>query len=163
MHSAGWKRFVKEEWAFILIISDKRRSQRMYAIWKFWLDVTSETKAVRVYTKLLARMQCSATLMHITRYTLPLQPWEVSKGYAVRCRMDVNCATQHEAIVETIELGQRIAPEWTLLGDIRHHPHGYTRQSQLPVEQACWWLFFEDAVNGGRDSLEIRKKGEAQP
>ena len=106
----------------------------MHNCWRIWCDARTEQKALKLYHCVIDAIGREATRRKI-------EPYPKINGYVIE--FDVALASQawNDAVVEVIELGQRFATGWQLVGSIERDPQAISNQPCVAgVVMAVWWL-----------------------
>ena len=105
----------------------------MKSSWKFFLDVTSEHKAMTVLKRVAERLQLE-------------NDWKVEpyhKGGFTTTMTIVHEGGRSEAIIDAIEITERVTRGIQLSGPITSSPSGFSDNCKVPGLWAVSWDFIE--------------------
>lgn len=123
---------------------------RLFSVWKIWVDARTETKARVLLSRVLKKMRCTAEVRWI-------EPYPKINGFVVCFSISIESQRWNDAVVETIELGQRFAHGWGLGGGIYQDPEACSNRTSISgVVMAEWQLL-------SAPQLKVLKGGLADP
>ncbi len=112
------------------------RTKSIFSRWKLWVNANKKENALKVYKWVLGYMKCDATLISIEPYH--------KGGFVIEYHIPLMSINWNDAVVEVIELGQRFAHSWYLLGDVRERPNAIANKTSVSgVDMAEWELLLE--------------------
>ena len=100
--------------------------------WTFWIKATTEDKATKVFARVLARAERTAQNVEI-------EPYPKIGGFVIRFRIEFESATRNDQIVEAIYIGQSMATQWMLFGNITDDPSAWSSHCHEPGVIAIEW------------------------
>jgi hypothetical protein len=106
----------------------------MEAQWNAWSDATSEKSARNVATRLLRDLGRPVD-------QLTFAPYPKTGGWTFDFRTHLEGASWNDYVIDVIALGQGVAYNWELSGDVRQVPKGWSTRSRISgVTAIQWWL-----------------------
>ena len=106
----------------------------MYATWKLWVNTKSEDTAYTITNRVLKDAGIEA--LNIT-----IEPYPKTEGLVLRFEVALTSGSWNDCVVEVIALGQRMAREWQLSGDVNVDISGWsTKAAVIGVRAAEWNL-----------------------
>lgn len=113
----------------------------MEALWCAWSDARSEKSAHNVATRLLRQLDRPVD-------QLTFAPYPKTGGWEFSFRTQVPGARWNDYVVHVIALGQRVAYNWALSGDILQDPTGWsTKPRTSGVTAIQWQLWTPEQAN----------------
>ncbi len=107
---------------------------RMQAWWSVWSDATSEKSARNVAMRLLRRLGRPADQLTFASYPK-------TGGWTFTFQTPLEGASWNDYVVDAIALGERVASAWSLSGEVRQSPEGWSTKSRISgVTAIQWWL-----------------------
>jgi hypothetical protein len=104
----------------------------MRTVWKFWLTAKTKQKAVSVSDNVFRQME-------VTPVTVAIEPYEKTGGFVVRCELELECLSWDNCVVTTIGMGQSIAHQWILFGDVYRGVSGWSKNPSVIGVDAIQW------------------------
>jgi hypothetical protein len=104
----------------------------MTSRWTMWVDATTEKKALLLLNRLAAEMERESIDASIRLN-------EKTGGYEVRFAVPLQHASWNDAVVELIDLGQRVGYEWELRGSILDDAEAASGRPRISGVQAIQW------------------------
>jgi hypothetical protein len=120
----------------------------MQAYWSVWSDATSEVSARRVAMRLLRQLGRPAN-------QLAFFPYPKTGGCMFTFQTDLEGGTWNDYVVDAVELGQRVAHAWSLSGDVRRGPEGWSTQSRIAGVTAIQWLLLPHGREKGTNASDV--------
>ncbi|HEY2292896.1 MAG TPA: hypothetical protein VGM86_19510 [Thermoanaerobaculia bacterium] len=119
----------------------------LFSVWKIWVNARTEAKARILLSRVLKKMHCTAEVRWI-------EPYPKIDGFVVCFSIPVESQRWNDAIVETIERGQRFAHGWDLDGSIYENPEAASNRTSISgVVMAEWRLLSEPQLRVLRGGL----------
>ena len=109
----------------------------MHDFWRIWCDARTEQKALKLYHRVIDAIGGEATRPKI-------EPYPKINGFMIA--FDVALASQawNDAVVEVIELGQRFAIGWQLVGNIKRDSQAISNQTHVARVKVAEWRLVGD-------------------
>jgi hypothetical protein len=114
----------------------------MRTIWKFWLTTKNRQKAVSVADKVFRQME-------VTPVAVDIEPYEKTGDFVIRCELELECLSWDNCVVTTIGMGQRIAHQWILFGDVYRDLSGWSKNPSVIGVAAIEWMLVTPSVADG--------------
>jgi hypothetical protein len=120
----------------------------MQAHWSVWSDATSEVSARRVATRLLRQLGRPAN-------QVTFSPYPKTSGWMFTFQTDLEGGTWNDHVVDVVELGQRVAHAWSLSGDVRRSPEGWSTKARIAGVTAIQWLLLPHGQEEGPSASDV--------
>ena len=105
--------------------------------WKLFLDAKSEKRSTKILDKV-------SSLLRRDIRNEKVESSPETGGYAVMFEVDMKSSRWNDAVVEVIELGQKIGDGWTLNGSVMQDPQGWSnRPSGVAGIISISWILSE--------------------
>lgn len=104
----------------------------MTSFWTIWVDATTERKALTLlgrFSREIGREPRDVTV----------SPYEKTGGHKITFAVPLANESWNDAVVELIDLGQRIGYEWQLAGSVLDDAEGRSQKSRVSGIEVLRW------------------------
>jgi len=117
----------------------------MSSVWRLWCNTTSPRKARRLTGRVAAALgrDIEPELIEDRSRKMIEATFELRHG-----RQPWN-----DCVIEIIALGQRVAYQWILTGDVRRQLEGWSNHAAIPGIVAMHWYCEDQRLSGNPDEL----------
>ena len=127
----------------------------MLVLFNVWTDAKTEEKALKVIDKVIVPIDAQAD-------AVILKPYPKTGGYMACFTAALKSEAWNDAVIEAIELGQRVGYDWQLTGNILDDPGGWSNKAKISGVQSISWHITRNTSKEQIDALmsKIRRKYE---
>ncbi len=105
----------------------------MRSSWSVFTEPRAEAKALAVFERVLRELGGEP-------WNRSIEPYPKTGSFVIRFEIELGGGAWNDCVVEVIEMGQRVAHAWTLTGDIRDDPSGWSNEPTTPGIKAVTWV-----------------------
>jgi hypothetical protein len=120
----------------------------MQVWWNVWTDATSAKSAGDVARRVLREMSRSGI-------ALTFAPYNKTNGWTFAFQTIPTSASWNDAVVETIALGQSMAFDWIIGGDVQQAPESLSTKASVSGVTRIQWQFIIDDMDDMLDQWRI--------
>jgi hypothetical protein len=86
---------------------------------------------------------------------LTFSPYPKTGGWMVTFQTDLEGGTWNDYVVDAVELGQRVAHAWSLSGNVRRSPQGWSTKARIAGVTAIQWLLLPHGQEEGTKASDV--------
>ncbi|MDB5033586.1 MAG: hypothetical protein JWQ98_827 [Chlorobi bacterium] len=104
----------------------------MVLIWKIWVNAGTPKKALKLCDAILQRMDAVVLEKMI-------EPYPKINGFMIMFSVRIESGTWNDAVVEAIDLGQRVGHGWLLGGFVYENANGWCNRPSVSGVVCMEW------------------------
>ena len=114
----------------------------MRSLWRTWVDAKTKDKSLRVFKEF-------RRYLGVEPQKQSIEPYTKTDGFVVDFEVELRSTAWSDCVCEVIEMGQRVGYDWTITGDVRYDPSGWSNKARISGIRAIEWTLIGQLAADG--------------